>query len=154
MTLANTARAACLGLLTLAGCTQPQTAAAPRSDAATSGPELAGAWYQVYFDTAGTDINARGKMIVQQVASIAAQDPTTRVTVIGTTDRDGPASANLVLSERRAEAVRNALISAGIPATRIDTSWTGEGKPVAPNADGIARARDRAVDITIIKTPG
>ena len=54
-------------------------------DAATSGPDLAGAWYQIYFDAGSSAINARGQMIVKNVAYVIANGGPARVTVIGRT---------------------------------------------------------------------
>lgn len=150
---------AALSLAAVVGCAQqaapPQAAAAPQHDAAVAGPELAGAWYQVYFDTGSAAVNARGQMIAGKVAYVVANDPTARVTVIGRTDRIGAAPANLALSQRRANAVRDALVAAGVPAARIDTSWTGEATQAkAPAADDATDARTRVVDVTVVKQPG
>jgi OOP family OmpA-OmpF porin len=140
-------------LLGLGACAETtQQAAAPRQDAATSGPELAGVWYQVYFDTGSAAVNERGGMIARTVAYVTTNEPTTRVTVIGRTDRIGAPPANLALSERRATAVRDALITAGVPAARIDTSWTGEVRQAASTA-GTDAAHSRVVDVTVVKTP-
>jgi peptidoglycan-associated lipoprotein len=46
-------------------------------------PELAGAWYEVYFDTNSIAINDRGQLIVENVAYVVANNAATRVTVIG-----------------------------------------------------------------------
>ena len=142
-----------VGLLAT-GCTEaPPPAAAPPHDAATTGPELAGAWYQVYFDTNSAVLNQRGQMIVGKVAYVVQNDPTTRVTVIGRTDRIGAAPTNMALSQRRAVAVSDALIAAGVPASRIDTSWTGEAvqrKPTVQDSD----PRGRVVDVTVVKQSG
>lgn len=140
-----------LALSVAAGCAQ-QSSPPPQAAAATD-PELAGAWYQIYFDTNSTEINARGQMIVKNVAYVVANAGPTRVTVIGKTDRVGAAPANLALAERRASAVRNALITAGVPAAGIDIGWTGEGKQEVSTADDAAEPRNRVVDITVVKLP-
>jgi len=75
----------------------------------------------------------------------------TRVTVIGRTDRIGAPPANMALSQRRADAVRDALIAAGVPAANIDTSWTGEGKQQVATAADTAEPRNRVVDVTVVK---
>ncbi|WP_291295086.1 OmpA family protein [Elioraea sp.] len=144
---------AALAITGLGACTETtQQASPPRHDAATSGPELAGVWYQVYFDTGSATVNDRGRMITRNVAYVTTNEPTTRVTVIGRTDRIGAPPANLALSERRANAVRDALITAGVPAARIDTSWTGEVRQAASQA-GTDPAHSRVVDVTVVKTP-
>jgi OOP family OmpA-OmpF porin len=140
---------ATLALSVAAGCTQ--NASPPPQAAAVPGPELAGAWYQIYFDTNSVDIGSRGQMIVKNVAYVVANNAQTRVTVIGKTDRVGAPPANLALAQRRANAVRDSLINAGVPAGRIDTSWTGEGKQEVATADDAAEPRNRVVDITVVK---
>jgi hypothetical protein len=85
------------------------------------------------------------------VAHVVANAGPTRVTVIGRTDRVGAPPANMALAERRADAVRGALITAGVPADSIDTSWTGEGRQAVATADDAAEPRNRVVDITVVK---
>ena len=143
--------AAILALSAEAGCAQQSSM--PSQAAATTDPELAGAWYQVFFDTNSATINVRGQTIVKSVAYVVANADTTRVTVIGKTDRVGAPPANLVLSQRRADTVRDALIAAGVPAGRIDTSWTGEARQQVATADDASESRNRVVDITVIKQP-
>jgi OOP family OmpA-OmpF porin len=110
---------------------------------------MAGAWYQVFFDTNQTDLSPRGQLIVNKVAEVVRINDEVRVTVIGRTDRAGTATANMALSERRAELVRDALIAAGVPSARIDTSWLGEGKQDVPTPDDVAQQRSRVVDIVV-----
>jgi OOP family OmpA-OmpF porin len=140
---------ATLALSMVAGCAQQ--ASPPPQAAAATGPELAGAWYRIYFDTNSSAIDARGQMIVKNVAYVVANIASTRVTVIGKTDRVGAPPANMALSHRRADAIRDALIAAGVPAGRIDTSWTGEGKQQVATANEVAESRNRVVDVTVVK---
>lgn len=135
--------------LAMAACAQQ--ASSPPRVAAMSDAELAGAWYQVYFDTNKFEMDTRGQAIVKNVAYVVANTDTTRVTVIGKTDRVGSPAANMALSQRRADAVKKALVSAGVPASRIETSWTGEGKQEVSTADEAVERRNRVVDITVIK---
>ena len=132
----------------------PHASAKVAPAAAASSPELAGAWYQVFFDTNKTDIDSRGQMIVKNVAYVVANTTAARVTVIGKTDRVGDSATNMALSQRRANQVRDALIAAGVPAAHIDTSWTGEGKQEVATANDAAELRNRVVDITVIKPLG
>jgi peptidoglycan-associated lipoprotein len=135
---------AAVGLAMLAACADQ---GAP--PAAAAAPQLAGAWYQVFFDTDKADLSPRGQLIVSKVADVVRTHDEVRVTVIGRTDRAGTAAANMALSERRAELVRDALIAAGVPAARIDTSWLGEGEQDVPTPDDVAAQRNRVVDIVL-----
>ena len=134
---------AVVGLAMLAAC------ADQGSPPAAAAPQLAGAWYQVFFDTDKADLSPRGQLIVNKVADVVRNNNEVRVTVIGRTDRAGTAAANMALSERRAELVRDALIAAGVPAARIDTSWLGEGEQDVPTPDDVAAQRNRVVDIVV-----
>lgn len=138
-----------IALSLTAGCAEQ--ASSPPQYSADNGPELAGAWYQIYFDTNKIDINARGQMIVDNVATVVKNNDATRVTVIGKTDRVGSPAANMALSRRRADQVRDALVTAGVPAALIDTSWTGEAKQEVATLNGEADDRNRVVDVTVIK---
>lgn len=143
--------AAALALTLAAGCAeQPKSrhTAAPSMDDA---PELAGAWYQIYFDTNKSDIDSRGQMVINTVAHVATNNGLTRVTVIGKTDRVGSTAGNVALSQRRADQVRDALIVAGVPADRIDTSWTGEARQAVSTANDAGEQRNRVVDVTVVK---
>ena len=147
--LINRTLAAVFALSLVTACAQQ--APSPPQAAAAAGPELAGAWYQVYFGNNSADIDARGKMIVGRVAYVVANNGETSVTVIGRTDRVGAPSTNMALSQRRADQVRDALIAAGVPAARIDTGWTGETKQQVATADDATESRNRVVDITVVK---
>lgn len=150
-----------LALGLLAGCSamapepeQAITREQPQTQATTSGPQLAGAWYQIYFDTNSAGINERGQMIVKNIARIVANvndNGPTRVTVIGKTDRVGSPPANMALSRKRAEIVRDALVSEGVPADRIDTTWTGERRQQVATANDVTERLNRVVDVTVVK---
>ena len=65
------------------------------------------------------------------------------------TDDQGSDAANLALSQRRADAVKKALVDSGIAAARISAVGKGEVAPVADNASADGRARNRRVEITV-----
>jgi len=136
----------------LAGCAEQAVSRppAPPEPVATMAPDLVGAWYQVVFNSNSIDIDARGALIVSSAAKAAADNPSSRVSVVGRSDRVGRAVANLTLSERRAERVRDALIAAGVAPGRIDTRWTGEIRQRVGTRDNISEERNRVVDITVL----
>jgi outer membrane protein OmpA-like peptidoglycan-associated protein len=72
-------------------------------------------------------------------------------TLVGHTDADGSEAHNLDLSQRRAAAVRDWLVGAGIPATRLHTEGRGESEPVAANDTPANKQRNRRVDVVIAK---
>jgi OOP family OmpA-OmpF porin len=69
------------------------------------------------------------------------------VIATGHTDSVGSDKFNQALSERRAAAVKEYLVSKGIPASKITTIGKGESQPVATNKTAEGRAKNRRVDI-------
>ena len=70
--------------------------------------------------------------------------------VVGHTDSDGEAAYNQHLSERRAQAVGNILLSNGVPQQRLQTFGRGESQPVASNLSAAGKAQNRRVEIVIL----
>jgi OOP family OmpA-OmpF porin len=134
--------AAIVGISLLAACVQQQ---APMAAA----PQLASR-YQISFDTNRSDINASGQAAIKSIAAVVRNNGTVRVTIIGKTDSVGSAEANMKLSQKRADQVRDALIATGkVPASSINTSWSGESKPEVTTAHNVAETRNRVVDIIV-----
>ena len=75
------------------------------------------------------------------------QVPDMRITIVGHTDDDGSAEANLKLSKDRANAVREILVSQhGIAKSRIETDGKGEASPVASNDTQSGKSQNRRVE--------
>ncbi len=71
------------------------------------------------------------------------------LTVIGHASAIGTEEYNQALSERRAEAVKAALIKLGVAAESIDTEGRGERDQLVPTADGVREPRNRQAFVTI-----
>lgn len=76
--------------------------------------------------------------------------PDSTIQIIGHTDNTGEAGYNQTLSERRANAVADVLLDAGIPFSRVATIGRGENAPVASNLSPEGRAQNRRVEIVIL----
>lgn len=72
-----------------------------------------------------------------------------RVQITGHTDNRGAADANLALSRQRAEAMRNALLAAGLAPERLQTAGAGDTQPVASNATAEGRFRNRRIEFAL-----
>ena len=87
---------------------------------------------------------------MERLARTFQSSPEWPLVVEGHTDSTGGVETNLVLSQARAEAVRAALVSAGVAADRISAIGVGEGVPIANNDTAEGRARNRRVEIVLI----
>jgi outer membrane protein OmpA-like peptidoglycan-associated protein len=70
--------------------------------------------------------------------------------IVGHTDSDGDAAYNQSLSEGRARAVGNILLSNGVPQSRMQVFGRGESQPVASNLTAAGKAQNRRVEIVIL----
>lgn len=103
----------------------------------------------VEFDTNKADIKPKYRSEIQRVVDFMKANPRTSGEVEGHTDNVGSASANVALSQRRADAVRNALIDQGIDASRLTAKGYGPSNPIADNKTPQGRERNRRVVVTI-----
>jgi outer membrane protein OmpA-like peptidoglycan-associated protein len=103
----------------------------------------------VLFDTGRAQLNPGSARKLDQLAQFLTDHPERRVQIDGFTDSVGTESYNQDLSQRRADAVRFALISRGINSSRIGSQGYGKGFPVADNADSGGRQLNRRVEVVI-----
>ncbi|WP_297772899.1 OmpA family protein [uncultured Roseovarius sp.] len=85
-----------------------------------------------------------------KVARSLQKYPDTTVQVVGHTDSDGAASYNQTLSERRANAVADVLMTGGVSSARLRAFGRGEDQPVASNLTTEGKAQNRRVEIVIL----
>ena len=90
-----------------------------------------------------------GQTQIERMANIFQKYPDTHIVVAGHTDSQGDEDYNFTLSERRALSVRNCLIDAGVPHSRIETVGFGEFRPVATNDTEEGQRLNRRVEIEI-----
>jgi outer membrane protein OmpA-like peptidoglycan-associated protein len=87
-----------------------------------------------------------------KVAQSLEAYPNSSVQILGHTDNTGSASHNQTLSERRANAVADVLLTNGVAVSRIQTIGRGEDQPIASNLDDAGRRQNRRVEIVILPT--
>lgn len=102
------------------------------------------------FDRA--DIKPEFKPALDKVAAVLRDDPNVRITIIGFTDSIGSEEYNQRLSERRAKATADYLVSRGVSASQILSRGLGESEPRASNATAEGRAQNRRVEIYLQQT--
>jgi len=108
----------------------------------------------VLFNTNKAQLKSGGMHNVQKLAAFLNQYPQHKVLVEGHTDSTGSDSYNQELSDRRANAVRMALINMGISSDRVTTHGYGEAFPVGGNDTAAGRQSNRRVEIIISDSKG
>jgi outer membrane protein OmpA-like peptidoglycan-associated protein len=103
----------------------------------------------VLFSTNKAEVKPGGMRNVQKLADFLKQYPQERVLIEGYTDSTGSEGLNQDLSERRAEAVRHALVGMGVGSDRIDTRGYGESYPIVDNDTPANRQMNRRVEIIL-----
>jgi outer membrane protein OmpA-like peptidoglycan-associated protein len=105
--------------------------------------------FMVFFDWDRSNLSAQALNTIKQAADTYKTKGNARITATGHTDRSGPENYNMALSLRRANAVKDALVRNGVPATAISVVGKGESQPLVPTADGVREPQNRRVEIVI-----
>lgn len=105
--------------------------------------------FVIHFGTGSAKLDGKAQKTLKKVAKIAKQRGIYTVSVEGHADRQGKPEANLALSEKRAEAVRKALIRYGVRKDAITVSAHGEDRTRVATKDGVAQSANRRVEIRI-----
>jgi|SRR6188768_3577539 len=104
----------------------------------------------VLFASAKSDLLPAAQLKLNEVANALIQeDPLSKIVVEGHTDSQGAAAYNQDLSQRRAQAVRDYLVSRGIASDRVTAQGFGPTRSVADNKSPEGRADNRRVEIVI-----
>ncbi len=103
----------------------------------------------VNFARASTTLNSSGKETLSRLIDVASSCPHVRIEIEGHADAEGSPGGNQVLSEERAKAAVEYLVSRGIPMEKISAVGYGATRPVAPNDTPESRALNRRVEIII-----
>jgi OOP family OmpA-OmpF porin len=105
--------------------------------------------FMVFFDWDRSNLSAQALNTIKQAAAAYKTKGSARVTATGHTDKSGPEAYNMALSLRRANAVKDALVREGVPATAISVVGRGESMPLVQTADGVREPQNRRVEIVI-----
>ncbi|MBI5165766.1 MAG: OmpA family protein [Magnetospirillum sp.] len=104
---------------------------------------------EVLFETGKAQLKPGAVSRLQPLADLLKSQPETRVGIEGHTDAAGSAEYNRELSQRRAEAVRDFLIGAGIEPQRVAARGMGEDFPIADNESPAGRQQNRRVEVLV-----
>jgi outer membrane protein OmpA-like peptidoglycan-associated protein len=100
----------------------------------------------VQFESGRATLTPDSYQVLDEVVRSLMAYPEVRVEIQGYTDSVGKASANLALSQRRADSVKQYLVNAGIDPTRVTARGLGEENPVASNTTPSGRAQNRRIE--------
>jgi len=101
------------------------------------------------FDTESDVLNANARQNLSSLAGSLGKYPNTDLLVVGHTDSKGTSEYNMGLSDRRAAAVVNYLVSQGVDRGRLRLTARGEGEPIASNDTEDGRQKNRRVEVAI-----
>jgi outer membrane protein OmpA-like peptidoglycan-associated protein len=121
-----------------------EAAAPPPGAGSTQPPQRE---FTVYFPFNKATLTPEARSVIAEAVSTAKQGPMTHVDVTGHTDTVGSEQYNQGLSDRRADAVRKALLAEGVAQDSIAAKGVGKSDLAVPTADGVKEPRNRRVVI-------
>ncbi|MCK1425523.1 OmpA family protein [Bradyrhizobium sp. 180] len=104
---------------------------------------------KIRFTAKRADIDPDSAGILDHLIETALRCPTANIEVAGHTDADGEDSFNLALSEKRAQAVIDYLVKAGLPASRFTAVGHGSTQPLAGNDTDDGKAQNRRIEFLV-----
>lgn len=121
----------------------------PLSKTGTPNPDQAPVSYMVFFNLGSTKLSDQDQNTVAQAAQVYKTKANARVMVTGYADTVGSPSANMALSQQRANVVKNLLVQSGVPAAAITTAASGDTGLLVETAAQTNQPKNRRVSIVI-----
>ena len=118
------------------------------------GSILKDAFDNLVFQFNSYKIDSDSYPFLDELASVLLAETSWKLELAGHTDNKGSEATNLAMSKGRVEEVRKYLVSKGVPVERITTFAYGESKPIATNDTEEGRAKNRRVEMKIVKSDG
>lgn len=115
----------------------------------TAYDELTSPGDRVFFDFDSTEIHQEGRALLDHIEELSEQCPSVNVIIAGHTDSTGETDYNRDLSQRRADAVMNYLVSTGFGAERLTAVGYGESQPRESNSTDEGRAANRRIEFRV-----
>lgn len=103
----------------------------------------------VLFDTDEATLKPGAATAIDELAGFMQENPERELLIEGHTDSRGTDDYNETLAERRANAVRDALLQRGVNASRLHTHGVGESRPIATNETAAGRQLNRRVEVVV-----
>jgi OOP family OmpA-OmpF porin len=105
----------------------------------------------INFENKSYNVDDESMQHIKEFVEFLKANPSYKVDIIGYTDSRGKVRDNLLLSKRRAAAVKNIIIDNGIDPTRVVAIGRGESNPIATNSTAQGRAQNRRIEAKLIK---
>ncbi len=106
---------------------------------------------KVLFDINSAEVKSEAYPMLTEAVLIMKQNPDLKVQIDGHADSTGAPEYNMTLSEKRAEAIKNFMVTRGIDGERLTTKGFGITKPAASNKTKEGRAKNRRVELTPVE---
>jgi OOP family OmpA-OmpF porin len=104
---------------------------------------------RIRFQTSRADIDPDSAGLLDRLIETALRCPTTNFEIAGHTDGDGDEASNQTLSEKRAQAVADYMVKAGLPADRFTAVGHGSAQPIAANDTDEGKAQNRRIEFLV-----
>jgi OOP family OmpA-OmpF porin len=104
----------------------------------------------ILFDFDSSVVKPMFSLVLEEIAKILQQKSNKGLVIEGHTDSIGAAEYNQLLSERRANTIKEFLISKGLSASSLTAKGVGEQKPIADNTTREGRKRNRRVELHVL----
>ncbi|EKB49434.1 OmpA family protein [Cecembia lonarensis] len=104
----------------------------------------------IFFDFDKDELRQESMSSLSRLLDFLKENPQVKILITGHTDNVGNANYNQNLSQRRAESVRQFLLSKGIPEARLFSEGMGDQEPIMPNDSAENRALNRRITISIL----
>ncbi|MES2731098.1 MAG: OmpA family protein [Bacteroidota bacterium] len=104
----------------------------------------------IFFQTAKYELALKSQTELDKIVSFLTRNPQLSLEISGHTDDIGKDEDNMELSRKRAQALYDHLLKAGIPKSRIKSQGYGETRPVAPNDTEANRQLNRRIELKVL----
>jgi OmpA-OmpF porin, OOP family len=105
----------------------------------------------ILFDSGKSSFQQRTYPVLEAITAILQEYPNSNFSIEGHTDSDGSDAANQKLSEDRAAAVKDYLVSKGINSARLSSKGFGESMPIDTNKTKAGKANNRRTEVKLVK---
>jgi OOP family OmpA-OmpF porin len=104
---------------------------------------------KIRFESGRATIDPDSAGLLDRLIETALRCPAANIEIIGHTDADGEDASNQALSEKRAQAVADYVVKAGLPADRFTATGYGSTQPVASNDTDEGKAQNRRIEFVV-----